>query len=381
MSTPLVMQVSDFVALCNQTLDYAYPSVIIEGEVSNFRVARGKWVYFDIKDDLASLKCFGTIYQLPGPLEDGMRVRIYGAPKLHPLYNFSITLSRIEPAGEGALKKAFELLKAKLQKEGMFAEERKRRLPAFPESIGIVASTESAAYGDFVKVITARWPLARLYVCNVQVQGEAAPADIVAGIAALNQQVPQCDALVVTRGGGSAEDLAAFNDERVVRSIVGSRIPTVVAIGHERDVSLAELAADCRASTPSNAAELIAPEAASQAAWLAQAQVRLQAGLVSISKQEVVRIEHMREQLQQALSHMIKEEQQRILVWRQLLAAYNPDAALQRGYALVRTDQGQAVAGIGQVRTGAMLGVRLQDGSFEALVQKVTPIKAHQKTK
>ncbi len=366
------MQVSDFVALCNQTLEYAYPTVIIEGEMSNFRVSRGKWVYFDIKDELASVKCFGTVYQLPGPLEDGMKVRIYGTPRLHPLYNFSITLSRIEPAGEGALKKAFELLKAKLTKEGLFSDARKRRLPDFPETIGIVASTESAAYGDFTKVIAARWPLAALYVCNVQVQGEAAPAEIVSGIAAINQQVAHCDVLVVTRGGGSAEDLAAFNDERVVRAIAGSRIPTVVAIGHERDITLAELAADCRASTPSNAAELVAPDVAGQKAWLEQVRGRLHSVLLAASKQEAARLRHYKEQLDQAVQHIMQTETERLRLWRQVLQAYDPAAALQRGYAMVVSPRGAPIVSVTQVNIASAIEVRVKDGSIQAAVTAVS---------
>lgn len=368
MSESLILNVSDFVALCNQTLEFAYPTVIIEGEISDFRVSRGKWVYFDIKDEFSSLRCFGTVYMLPGPLEDGMKVRIYGAPRLHPKYNFSITLNRIEPAGEGALKRAFELLKAKLSAEGIFDESRKRYVQQIPESIAIVTSIESAAYGDFIKIITARWPLIKVYVCNVQVQGAAAVNDIVEGINYVNQTVPHCDAVVITRGGGSADDLAVFNDERVVRAIAGSRAPTVVAIGHERDVSLAELAADIHASTPSNAAELLVPDIAEQWVFLQQAKHTLHMSLSGIAAAEKQRLGAMRDQLDQTAHALIVMKKQELSSLAQLLSAYDPEAALERGYALLKTRTGAIIRTVAHVSVGDTITATLHDGSVEAIV-------------
>ncbi|HSC38637.1 MAG TPA: exodeoxyribonuclease VII large subunit, partial [Chitinophagaceae bacterium] len=259
MPNDLTVSVSEFVALLNQTLEYAYPSIVVQGELANFKVSKNRWAYFDLRDETASVRFFGTVYQLPGPLEDGMVLAVKGTPKLHPLYGFSVTVQSMEPTGEGSIKKAAALLEAKLKAEGLFESSRKRSLPFPPKSIGLITSAESAAYRDFIKVITARWGGLEINLIDVQVQGEPAPAQIVAAITQLNQMASPPDVLVITRGGGSAEDLQAFSTEQVTRAVAASRIPTVVAIGHEVDVSLAELAADQRASTPSNAAELLVP--------------------------------------------------------------------------------------------------------------------------
>ncbi len=217
-------------------------------------------MYFDLKDDESSVKFFGTVYALPGPLEDGMVVRVSGSPRLHPQYGFSVNYTNIQPVGEGSLRKAADLLAAKLEKEGLFAPERKRALPYPPGRVALITAGGSAAYADFVKILNARWRGVAVEHFDVLVQGEQAPGQIVSAIAAANALAAVPDVLVLTRGGGSAEDLAAFSTEPVVRAVAGSRVPTLVAIGHEVDFSLAELAADRRASTPSNAAELLTPD-------------------------------------------------------------------------------------------------------------------------
>jgi exodeoxyribonuclease VII large subunit len=270
------VSVSEFVALLNQTLEYAYPSVTIVGELANFRVSRNKWVYFDLKDDNASVKFFGSVYQLPGPLEDGMLLKVRGVPRLHNLYGFSVNIAQIQPTGEGSIKKAAQLLQAKLAKEGLFDESRKRPLPYPPARLGLIAAKQSAAYADFVKILNARWRGMAVEHIDVQVQGEAAPAQLVAAIEQFNSHVEPPAALVIIRGGGSAEDLAAFSTEVVTRAVAASRVPTLVAIGHEVDLSLAELAADRRASTPSNAAELLVPDRQHVLAWLGDADAQMQ---------------------------------------------------------------------------------------------------------
>src|SRR3989344_9661398 len=153
----LVFTPSDFVAVLNQTLEFAYPLVTIEGELATVRVSRNKWAYFDVKDESASIKCFGTVYMLPGPIEEGMMVRIVASPRLHPLYNFSLNLQSVIAVGEGSLKRAADLLLAKLQKEGLFDESRKRTVPFAPEKIGLITSGESAAYADFIRILNERW--------------------------------------------------------------------------------------------------------------------------------------------------------------------------------------------------------------------------------
>ncbi|HEU4606940.1 MAG TPA: exodeoxyribonuclease VII large subunit, partial [Chitinophagaceae bacterium] len=260
----LVLTVSDFVAVLNQTLEYAYPSVIIEGELVNFRISKNKWVYFDLKDEFSSVKFFATVYQLPGPLEDGLMLQVRGVPRLHQQFGFSVNVQSIRPVGEGSLQKAAALLEAKLSAEGLFDPDRKRSLPYPPERIGLITSGESAAYHDFIKILNARWVGVNVELADVQVQGEQAPSQIIAALDYFNSEGEPVDAVVITRGGGSADDLAAFSTEQVTRAVAGSRIPTLVAIGHEVDISLAEMAADKRASTPSNAAEMLVPDKKSE---------------------------------------------------------------------------------------------------------------------
>ena len=178
----IIFSVSDFVAVLNQTMDYAYPDVAIVGEISNYRVSKNRWVYFDLKDEYSSVKCFGTVYMLPGPLEDGLMVQIGGSPRLHQQFGFSVNLRAVQPVGEGSLKKAAALLEKKLALEGLFDESRKRSLPYPPKRIGLVTSSESAAYHDFMKILSSRWGGIDIELFDVQVQGEAAPAQIIKAI-------------------------------------------------------------------------------------------------------------------------------------------------------------------------------------------------------
>src|SRR5581483_12363015 len=157
MPTEIIFTPADFIAALNQTLEFAYPSVVIEGELSNFRVSKNRWVYFDLKDELASVPLFGTVYSLPGPLEDGLTIRVVGMPRMHPRFGFSVNFQSILPVGEGSLKKAADLLLQKLSAEGLFEPERKRPLPQIPETIGLVTAAGSAAAADFEKILNERW--------------------------------------------------------------------------------------------------------------------------------------------------------------------------------------------------------------------------------
>ncbi len=364
----VVLSVSDFVAVLNQTLEYAYPQVVVEGELSNVRVSRGKWVYFDIKDDYASLKCFGTVYQLPGPIEDGMIMRVNGAPRLHPLYNFSLNVSSMMPVGEGSIKKAAQLLEAKLSAEGLFEEARKRPVPFAPENIGLITSTESAAYADFVKILQARWGGVKVVVQNVQVQGEQAVVDVVRAIEMFNRHANPPEVLVITRGGGSAEDLAAFNTEQVTRAVAASRIPTVVAIGHEVDVSLAELAADMRASTPSNAAELLVPDKREVRATLQSTSRELTNSFNRLYKDSIDDLVSTKQLLLRQLADIYDGKRREIDRQSDLLVAYNPYHILKRGYAVV-TSGGLIVRSVKDTIPHQDIRIRVSDGEFDAVVR------------
>lgn len=368
---PVSVGVSEFVALLNQTLEFAYPAITVTGEIANFRVSKNRWVYFDLKDENASVKFFGTVYQMPGPLEDGMMVAVRGIPRLHPLYGFSVTIQSVTPTGEGAIKKAAALLEAKLRAEGLFDEARKRPLPYPPRRIALITSGESAAYRDFMKIIAARWGGVHISHIDVQVQGEPAPAQIAAAIRQSNEMiVDQPEAIVIIRGGGSAEDLQAFSTEQVVRAVAVSRIPTLVAIGHEVDVSLAELAADVRASTPSNAAELLVPDKQEVLRHL-HSQRRQLSSIVERS------LHHSREQLQahklllyKASSQVVQVARETLALHRRMLEAYNPQVVLSRGYALIRKGDA-AVRQSDDIAVGDKLQIQLSDADVTTTVENI----------
>lgn len=370
-SIAVELAVSEFVALFNQTLEFAYPDVTIIGELANLRVSKNRWVYFDLKDDLATVKFFGTVYQLPGPLEDGMLLKIRGQPRLHNLYGFSVNVQNIQPAGEGTIRRAAELLQAKLAKEGLFDESRKRALPYPPTRIGLITSRQSAAYGDFMKVLTARWQGIEVELIDVQVQGEVAPAQIVSALEQFNAKAEPPEVLVVIRGGGSTEDLAAFSTENVTRAIAASRVPTLVAIGHEVDVSLAELTADQRASTPSNAAELLVPDRQQARAALQATLAQLQQAGQRQIQQAYATLQNQLLSLEHNLTGRLSQAGAALTSQAQLLAALNPRAILRRGYAIVRSE-GQVVRSTKILNSGGIVDVQLIDGHFAATIDGVT---------
>lgn len=365
------LTVSQFVAVTNQTLEYTLSGVIVVGELANLRVSKGKWVYFDLKDDEASVKFFGTVYVLPGPLADGMILKVRGNPRLHPRYGFSVNVASIQLAGEGTIKKAASLLEAKLAEEGLFAPERKRELPFPPSSIGLITSSESAAYADFMKILNARWSGVNIRLADVQVQGEDAPGQIVAAVERFNKLADLPEVLVITRGGGSPEDLAAFSDERVVRAVAASRVPTLVAIGHEIDISLAELAADQRASTPSNAAELLVPDRkevgrelaglASQMGSYASRQLVTNRSKLKLAQAELMRL---------ASDNLVASSRE-LAGYRQLLAALDPGLPLRRGYALVRNNRGGIIRKASEVSLGDKIRIEISDAFLVAGIEEI----------
>lgn len=381
-----VIGVKAFLGVLNETLSFAFPAVIVEGEVSSFKVNQGKWVFFDLKDEDATLPCFMPLYQLKVPLEDGMKVRVNGVPKVTTWGKFSFTARSIALAGEGELKRAFELLKAKLSKEGLFAAERKRSLPAIPKTIGLITSGQSAAYADFIKIIQARWGGLDIQLADVQVQGAAAPNQIVQAITYFNQLAVPVDVLVVIRGGGSLEDLQAFNSEDVVRAVAGSRTPTLVGVGHEVDVSLSDFAADVRAATPTDAARLVVPDRDQvlqdinhRQNYLVQAIV----GTIASRHHSVDRHASMLERFVrlpqarlQTLQHrlLVAEQQlttgtrQKLTSLERLLASFNPAATLKRGYAIVRHNN-TVLRDPKQVSASDLLMVQLAEGELTSKVE------------
>lgn len=339
------LSVGEFVSLTNQTLEYAYPSIEIEGEVSSFKVNQNKYVFFDLKDSEATVGCFMMVFALRIPIEDGMKVIITATPKLTQWGKFSLTVRSIRPSGEGSLKKSFELLRAKLEKEGVFNEDRKRPLPALPGHIAVISSTGAAGYQDFIKILGDRWGGMQVDVAHVQVQGDSAPDQIIRALRHINGSEVAPQVIVLIRGGGSADDLSAFNDELLVREIAMSRVPVLTGIGHEIDVSLADMVADVSASTPSNAAQILVPdkrEVVQQARHLVHSIIPAMSQLVADCRQEY----------QQAIEIMSRryddrhqQYQHELSALQRMVEQLNPRSVLAKGYSIMR---GTAVIG-GQI--------------------------------
>jgi len=255
-----VWKVSELTERIRDLLEGEFPEVWIEGEVSNYRPAQSGHLYFTLKDARAQIRCVCFRDQARGLKfrpEDGLHVTVRGALGVYePRGEYQIYVSHIEPVGAGALQLAFEQLKRKLQEEGLFDDERKKPLPVLPRCIGVVTSPTGAAIRDILRVLKRRFANARVQLFPVKVQGEGAAAEIAAALRYFNR-VKSADVLIVARGGGSLEDLWAFNEEVVARAIAASDIPIITGIGHETDFTIADFVADVRAPTPSAAAEIV----------------------------------------------------------------------------------------------------------------------------
>jgi exodeoxyribonuclease VII large subunit len=390
---PAVIRVAQYLDLVNDRLREVPADVLVEGEVSDYRLSQGKWVSFDLKDeqDGSVLKCFMTAWQLTFALADGMRVRVTGAAKVSPRFGkFQMDVRSIEPVGEGALKKAYEELKKKLTAEGLFETSRKRPLPRFPERIGLITSRDAAAYGDFLRILNNRWGGVEVEFAHVHVQGQLAVGEILAAFAHFNALAVEDrpDVLVLVRGGGGLEDLHAFNDESVARAMFSSHVPVVCGVGHERDESLCDYVADVRASTPSNAAERVVPnrrEAGYELDALARRVEermldRLQAkqGLVAHAVGAASNLlSHQRERLARAAESLslssgrwLPRLRERFESRERELRQLDPKRVLGRGYSLV-TVGGKLVRSASGLEAGAEVAVQLAQGSFDAEVLRV----------
>lgn len=327
--------VSQFIAVTNQVLETGLSDVVLFGEVSSFKINQGKWVFFDLKDSKSSIGCFMTVYQLGGfPLEDGMKIAVQATPKLTSFGKFSLTIKRFHPLGEGSLKKAFELLKAKLQKEGLFDPAKKRPIGRNFERIGVISSTQAAGYADFIKIINERWGELKIQVAHTQVQGLPAVDQIVRAIEYMNQHTDN-QVIALIRGGGSKDDLAIFNDEKLVRAIAASRIPVITGIGHEVDESLADLAADLAASTPSNAAQFLTRDRQAEIHSLKLQVSRICQQVIGKINIEERRLCEQIENVRNKIFNLLQLELQKIQQKQQVIENLNPAIVLKRGYAII----------------------------------------------
>lgn len=366
-------------------------TVAVQGEVSEFHISQNRFVWFSLVDEQTTVKCFMLTFQLKTDLEDGMEIRAVGSPTLFRKGQFVFRPRQIELVGEGSLRKEYELLKKQLEKEGLFDEARKRNLPRFPQRIGIVTSRDAAAYTDVLRILNNRWAGLDIRHVHVNVQGAQAESSIAGALAQLNEEEPDLDAIILTRGGGSLEDLHAFNSEAVVRAVFGSRIPVVAGVGHERDTTLTDLAADVRASTPSNAAERVVPEkkdvlselghmlqqAESAVARRVQERAHGVDQAVRVledrARSFVSRADSLQQRLLSAgnnLQNTVRFYQDRVGQMEQLMGSLNPTAILDRGYAIARDSNGKTVSSKNGVRNGDDLQIQVSDGIIGTTVKK-----------
>ncbi len=395
--TPTVRSVSDLAAEIRAVLETDFDQVYVEGELSNFKSYPSGHLYYSLKDESAQIRGVMWKSQARGVFftpENGMQVRIRGRVSHYAARgDTQLVADSMEPAGEGALMAAFDALKAKLASEGLLDESRKKPLPLYPERIGVVTSGQSAALRDILAVLERRFPLAQVFVLGVRVQGIGAAtqiAEAVATFAGLEEGDPyRPDVLIVGRGGGSMEDLWAFNEEPVARAIAECPIPVVSAVGHETDFSISDFVADVRAATPSMAAEIVVPNAAETrallhgyAATLADAsRAKIDAGRFAVQRltgssafyrtpQRVrdarVQTERQVERMQRLLAERMDGLRRRAEVAQARISALDPVAPLRRGYARVETSEGQAVSSADVARALDEIHLRFADGTVEA---------------
>ncbi len=386
-------------------------TVVVEGEITGYSVSQNKWVFFSLRDEQGVIACFAMVYQLSGRYEDGMRVRIWGTPRLHQKSGkFSLYIDRMEATGEGALKRAFELTKKQLEKEGIFAQERKRALPRMPKVIGLIDSKESAAHTDFMRILNQRWRGISVHHIQVRVQGEGAVDDIVKAFEWFNENDTGAEVIVMIRGGGSLEDLAAFNAEGVARAVFGSRLPVVCGVGHERDESLADYAADMRAATPTHAASLVVPdrqEVGAQIGRYVRTMVHAYESLLEWERHRVQQsarvvfltieraaqhVHHCIERIRNAfryreqeiarfqrelvtihthsarsLTSCIVRRRESLASRTEMLRAVSPMGVLERGYSLIRKG-GKVVDSVAALQEGENIDIVLHDGQRNARI-------------
>ena len=391
------ISVSHYLHLLNDSLhQFSSTGFFIEGEISDFRIAQNKWVSFDLKDEQeeAVLKCFMTVWQLQCPLEDGMKVHIIGYPKVYERFGtLKLNVEQVELVGEGALRRAYELLKKKLAQEGLFDATRKRSLPRFISRIGLITSPDAAAYGDFIRVLMNRWGGITIVHAPVHVQGREAVSEILGAFRYFNELTEQerPEVLVLTRGGGGLEDLHAFNDEQVARALFQSKIPVVCAVGHERDESLCDFVADVRASTPSNAAERLVPDRREilyeietmveqmemvllhqmdQKRRVVESAARAMSHVIERQKESLV---YLQQECDRRFFYWMTRTKERLMSHTRFLSQVDPKRVLSRGYSLVRS-KGKLLREANLVDIGTEIQVELANGFLDAEILRVNGI-------
>jgi exodeoxyribonuclease VII large subunit len=368
--------------------------VWVQGEISNLSRPSSGHVYFTLKDATSALRCViwkSAALRMRVGLDNGLAVEAHGYISLYERDGtYQLYIDALRPSGEGRLLQEFLRLKARLEEEGLFDPERKRPIPTQPRLIGIVTSPTGAALQDMLNTLRHRYPLVEVVLAPSAVQGDDAPLEVVAALNALNRQVHP-EVILLARGGGSLEDLWAFNDERVVRAIVASQAPVITGIGHETDFTLADFAADLRAPTPTGAAVLATPDKADLATNLASLAGRLDSAFQAVCEDRQARLDEIEQRLRRAsplwqiqngrqrldelsararlaLSHRLQLQHAHVAGLSSRLLALNPMAVLERGFAVVSRPDGSPVRSASQVKSGDDIQVQVAHGKFTAEV-------------
>jgi len=377
-----------------EVLESSFPRIWVEGEISNFKRHSSGHLYFTLKDEKAQISCAMWRYRANDMLfriEDGMQVLVQGDVQVYERGGiYQLIVYQLQPAGVGALQLAFEQLKKKLFAEGLFDETHKQPIPIYPERIGVVTSPTGAAIRDIISVISRRFPGVELLIYPVKVQGEGAAEEIAEAIHHFNEY-GEVDVLIVGRGGGSLEDLWAFNEEIVARAIYHSRIPVISAVGHEIDFSIADFVADRRAATPSAAAEMVVRDRKELHGILEYYRERLSQQLLNeiqsyreriqnlrqsyafrrpedVIFQKMQRLDELSKNMQTAVLHLLQIKQQQLQSYHNQIRALSPTAILQRGYSICYKD-GAVVKDVAQLGVLDMVQVKLARGQFISQVQ------------
>lgn len=346
----------------NQNFNYNYPLITISGEVANFKINQNKFVFFDIKDSNSTVNCFMMLFAMKMPIQDGMQIIAKVEPKITDWGKFSLTVKEIKPIGEGNIKKSLDIIKDKLAKEGIFDQSRKRIIPRSSNNIAVISSTEAAGYADFIKIINERWGGIKIRVAHTQVQGESASKQIINAVNYFNQVQDLPDLIVIIRGGGSANDLMAFNDELLARIIAGSRVPVITGIGHEIDCTLSDLAADFAGSTPSNVAQIITRDRQDEIIYLNNYINNFSKKIVHILDEKKNEINITINNIHSYIMHNIDNELHNLNSKIRLLDNLNPQKVLSQGYALVR----------GRVEINSIIDIETNSNIIKAEVKDVT---------
>jgi exodeoxyribonuclease VII large subunit len=396
--TDNVLTVTSLTKSIKQLLESGFPSIWVEGEISNYVNHSSGHRYFTLKDEGAQIKCViwkGMSRYLFFEPQNGMKVKACGQVTVYEKSGqYQLNVSNMQPAGIGALEIAFQQLKIKLEKEGLFDSEHKRPLPEYPRKVGIVTSPTGAAVRDIINIINRRAPWVELIIRPALVQGDGAAADIVKAIEEFNEYA-QVDLLIVGRGGGSLEDLWPFNEEVVARAIYNSNIPIISAVGHQIDFTIADFVADLRAPTPSAAAEIAVPDGGELKGYFSDTFKRICAaqmgniqsnqerllGLVSrygirrpleIINARVQRLDDLYQHFDKSAVHMVDQFINRLALINARLESASPKNIMNRGYAFVSSAKtGETIKAFTQVAVGDDIYVRLFKGSLSAKISRV----------